>query len=95
MLNAARDRLRAIADTAISQIETAIKGEHDSAADNWNQFWESAAGWMGEWAASVLKGILEVLGELRAILVAIVVIILVIVIIVAVLSLIAAVIGWT
>lgn len=49
---------------------------------------------MGEWAASVLKGILEVLGELLAILVAIVVIILVIVIIVAVLSLIAAVIGW-
>ena len=94
VLNAARDRLRAIADTAISQIETAIEGEHDSAADNWNQFWESAAGWMGEWAASVLKGILEVLGELLAILVAIVVIILVIVIIVAVLSLIAAVIGW-
>ncbi|MEZ5188226.1 MAG: hypothetical protein R2723_06305 [Microbacterium sp.] len=32
VLNAARDRLRAIADTAISQIETAIEGEHDSAA---------------------------------------------------------------
>jgi len=93
-LYGARDRLRAIADTAISKIETAIEGDADSAYDNWNQFWEGAAGWIGDWAASVLKGILEFLGELLAILVAIVVIILVVIIVVLVLSLIAAVIGW-
>lgn len=93
-LNAARDRLRVVADKAISKIETAIEGDKDSFADNWNQFWEAAAGWIGEWAASVLKGILEFLGELLAVLVAIIVIILVIVIVIALLSLIAAVIGW-
>lgn len=90
----ARERLRAIADAAISQIETAIEGDSDSAYDNWNQFWDGAAGWIGEWAANVLKGILEVLGELLAILVAIVVIIIVIIIVIAVLSAIAAIIGW-
>lgn len=93
-LNSARDRLRAIADTAIAQIETASEGEKDSAYDNWNQFWEGAAGWIGEWAAGVLKGILEFLGELLAVLVAIIVIIIVIIVVVAVLALIAAVIGW-
>ncbi len=90
----ARERLRAIADVAISHIETAIEGDSDSAFDNWNQFWDGAAGWIGEWAANVLKGILEVLGELLAILVAIVVIIVVIIIVIAVLSAIAAIIGW-
>jgi len=90
----ARDRLRAIADTAIAKIETAIEGDADSAYDNWNQFWEGAAGWIGDWAASVLKGILEFLGQLLAVLVAIVVIILVVIIVAIVLSLIAAVIGW-
>jgi hypothetical protein len=93
-LNSARDRLRQIADTAIASIETAIEGESDSLADNWNQFWEAAAGWIGEWAASVLKGILEFLGELLAVLVAIVVIVLLIVVVALVLSVIAATIGW-
>jgi F0F1-type ATP synthase membrane subunit b/b' len=43
-LSSARERLRAIADAAISQIETAIEGDSDSAYDNWNQFWDGAAG---------------------------------------------------
>lgn len=85
-LYSARDRLRGIADTAIAAIETAIENDRDSAADNWNQFWESAAGWIGEWAAGVLKGILEFLGELLAVLVAIVVIVLLIVVVVALLA---------
>ena len=41
----------------------------DSAWDDWNQFWEQAAGWIGEWAASVLKGILEFIGQVLAVLV--------------------------
>lgn len=85
-LHSARDRIRAIADTAIAQIETAIEGDRDSAADNWNQFWEGAAGFIGEWAASVLKGILEFLGELLAILVAIIVIVLVIIVVAIIIS---------
>lgn len=87
-LNTARERLRVIADTAISAIETAIEYDRDSAADNWNQFWDDAAGWIGEWAASVLKGILEFLGELLAVLVAIVVIVLLVVLVVALLAMI-------
>lgn len=89
-LYTARDRLRTIADAAISKIETASEGEKDSAGDNWNQFWEGAAGWIGEWAASVLKGILEFLGELLAVLVAIIVIILLIIIVALVIALIIA-----
>lgn len=85
-LYAARDRIRAIADTAIAQIETAIEGDRDSAADNWNQFWEGAAAFIGEWAASVLKGILEFLGELLAVLVAIIVVVLVIIVVAIVIS---------
>lgn len=89
-LYTARDRLRTIADAAISKIETASEGDKDSAGDNWNQFWEGAAGWIGEWAASVLKGILEFLGELLAVLVAIIVIILLIIIVALVIALIIA-----
>lgn len=93
-LSSARDRLRAIADAAIAKIETAIEGDSDSAYDNWNQFWEGAAKWIGDWAANVLKGVLEFLGQLLAVLVAIVVILVAIVIVVALLAAIAAVIGW-
>lgn len=89
-LYAARDRLRVIADDAMSKIETASEGEKDSAADNWNQFWDAAAGWIGDWAASVLKGILEFLGELLAVLVAIIVVILLLIIVALVIAVIIA-----
>ena len=66
----------------------------DSAWDDWNQFWEQAAGWIGEWAASVLKGILEFIGQVLAVLVAIVIVILLIVLVAIVLAVIVAAIGW-
>lgn len=93
-LQSAREKIWAIADTAISTIETAIEDGRDSAWDNWNQFWEQAAGWIGEWAASVLKGILEFIGQVLAVLVAIVIVILLIVLVAIVLAVIVAAIGW-
>ena len=66
----------------------------DSAWDNWNQFWEQAAGWIGEWAASGLKGILEFIWQVLAVLVAIVIVILLIVLVAIVLAVIVAAIGW-